>query len=249
MLKITRLTFAAALFGAIIPCLSMAADNLNSQPLSGAAPAIDGIKSNGEWSGAPSISLRTPYPIDTDIYFRHDSQNLYVLVDAIGDVNDNNLDECLLVFGLPPSHKIAEMWRNDSLLPVTQANPGTVATAYAMGMTAGNRVYEFRIPFSNLGIQPGQSIPFYSPMIMKGPGWYGASIPYDAQDGRDNEYPSDLIVTTSGAPTTITGVSNYSTLYTQAISTSIPTLSEWGMMLLSGLLALGAVFALRRQRQ
>lgn len=248
MMKKARLILAATLFSAAIPCISIAADNLHSQPLSGAAPSIDGIKNNGEWSGAPSISLRSPYPIDTDIYFRHDNQNLYVLVDATGDVNDNNLDECLLVFGLPPNHKIAEMWRDDNSNPITQANASSVATAYAMGMTAGHRTYEFRIPFANLGIQPGQPIPFYSPRILKGPTWYGASIPYDAQDGRDNEYPNDLLVTTgSGVPPAITGVSNYSTLYTQTFP--IPTFSEWGAILLSGLLAIGAAFALRRQRK
>jgi hypothetical protein len=32
-------------------------------------------------------------------------------------------------------------------------------------------------------------------------------------------------------------------------SAAVPTLSEWGLILLSGLLALGAVFALRRRRQ
>ena len=37
--------------------------------------------------------------------------------------------------------------------------------------------------------------------------------------------------------------------FNAAPPTSIPTLSEWGMMILSSLLALGTVLTLRRQRQ
>lgn len=232
---------------ALLPSLASAADNLVAQPLSGPAPTIDGNRAAGEWTGTPTLSLTTPtYPITTNVYFRHDPVNLYVLVEALGDVNDNNLDECLLVFGLPPNHKIAEMWKDGS--GVVTPNPGTVATAYAMGMTDGHRVYEFRIPFSGLGLQPGQSIPFYSPKIMKGPGWYGASIPYDAQDARDNEYPSDLQVTTefSGSGTTITGVTGYSALQ-MGDALAIPTLSDIGLLLTAlGVLGVGAVIGRRK---
>jgi hypothetical protein len=35
---------------------------------------------------------------------------------------------------------------------------------------------------------------------------------------------------------------------TPSAPTSIPTLSEWGMIILSSLLAMGTVIALRRQR-
>ncbi|MGC2459306.1 MAG: IPTL-CTERM sorting domain-containing protein [Gallionellaceae bacterium] len=47
-----------------------------------------------------------------------------------------------------------------------------------------------------------------------------------------------------GASTNI--ISNFSA---PTVATSIPTLSQWGMIMLSSLLAFGAVFALRRQRQ
>ncbi|MGA8147827.1 MAG: IPTL-CTERM sorting domain-containing protein [Gallionellaceae bacterium] len=50
-----------------------------------------------------------------------------------------------------------------------------------------------------------------------------------------------------GASTNI--ISNFSAPTGATVPTSIPTLSEWGMVILSSLLAFGAVFALRRQRQ
>lgn len=229
-----------------------AADNLFSEALNGPPPTIDGVRGVDEWTGPPSLQLTgSNYPIDTNVYFRHDSQNLYVLVDAIGDVNDDNWDECLLVFDLPPDYKIAEMWKDGT--GTTVANPGTIATSYALGMTSGHRTYEFQIPFSNLGIQPGQSIPFYSPAILKGPGWYGdnvfASMPYDASDGDDNVYPYDLDITTDdGSPPDLTGVSNYSVLRVSVSAVSVPTLNEWGLAIIAILLAaMAGWFGRRRQ--
>ena len=243
----------ALLFVGMIIQPAIGADNIVSQALTGPAPSIDGTKAVGEWTGSPNLQLTTPtYPIQTDVYFRHDSQNLYVLVDAIGDVNDTNYDECLLVFGLPPNLKIAEMWKDN--VGVVTANAGTVATAYGMGMTADatpHRFYEFQIPFSNLGVQPGQSIPFSSPRVIKMPGWYGdfASMPLDASDRRDNEYPNDLHVTTdNGSPPVILTMSNYSMLQFGAPAV-IPTLSEWGLALSAALLAAYAGWYAWRRRQ
>jgi hypothetical protein len=226
----------------------LAADNLMSEELTGPAPTINGTRSSLEWTGVPTLVLPEPtYPIETEVFFRHDASYLYVLVDAVGDVNDNQMDECLLVFGLPPSHKIAEIWKDAA--NGTSANDGTVADQYAMGMYGGHRIYEFRIPFAGLGITPGESIPFYSPRIMKGPGWYGASMPYDAQDGRDNEYPLDLVVTTefNGSGTTILGVTGYSTL--QAGAGPVPTMGGWGLLLLGLLIAGGSFLSWRRREQ
>lgn len=230
---------------AAVPAL--AGDNIASQALTGAPPTIDGQKGTGEWTGSPTLSLRGPsYPIDTDIYFRHDGNNMYVLVDAIGDVTDGHLDECLLVFDLPPNAKIAEMWKDTGLTPQTQANPGTVATAYAMGMSGGHRVYEFQIPHSNLGIRPGQSIPFYSPAIAKQPGLgYYASIPYDSEPPiRDNVYPAGMDA--EGSSWNITYVSDYSTLQVGPNAT-IPTLNEWGLAITT--LALAGLAAGRIRRR
>lgn len=248
-----RQLLAAAICTAAITTSTLAADNLFSTPLSGPPPTIDGLKGTGEWTGAANLSLRTPtYPIDTDVYFRNDSTNLYVLVDAIGDTTDSNLDECLLVFGLPPNVKIVEMWRDDSKNPVVQKNGSSAATAYNMGMSGGHRVYEFRIPLSNLNLQPGQSTEFYSPISLKQGYIHYASMPFDAGTNRDNVYPTGLSVTSSGNPLTITSVTGYSTVQLAAAQpdspTTVPTLNEWGLMLLSAIIAGGGAILTRRLR-
>ncbi len=245
-------SLAAAICTAAITTSTLAADNLFSTALTGPAPTINGQKGAVEWTGAPNLSLRTPtYPIDTDVYFRHSNTHLYVLVDAIGDTTDDNHDECLLVFGLPPSVKIVEMWRDDSFTPsVVRGNGSTAADSYYMGMSGGNRVYEFAIPLSNLNLQPGQSIEFYSPISLKQGYVHYASMPYDANTTRDNVYPTGLSVSSSGG--TITSVTGYSTVQlatTQPGSpTTVPTLNAWGLALLSAIIAGGGAILTRRRR-
>lgn len=223
--------------------------NVNSFPLAGPPPVIDGVALPGEWTGAPSISMRTPtYPIDTDVYFRHDATYLYVLVDALGDLTDDSNapsisqgDEALLVFGLPPNHRIAEIWAYGGTV---YRLPATVADQSMMGMTGGHRTYEFRIPFASLGIQPGQPIAFYSPRLFKGPGFY-ASIPYDGATRRDNEYPAGITVQTQGQ--TISSVQGYAMLRT-LLDLAVPALSLPLLGLLAAVIGLAGVVARRRSR-
>lgn len=247
-----RQLLAAAICTAAITTPTFAADTLFSTALTGPAPTINGQKGVSEWTGAPNLSLRTPtYPIDTDVYFRHSSTHLYVLVDALGDTTDDDHDECLLVFGLPPNVKIVEMWRDDAFAPsVVRGNGSTPADSYYMGMSGGNRVYEFSIPLTNLNLQPGQSIEFYSPISLKQGYVHYASMPYDAATARDNVYPTGLSVTSSGGSIqTVTGYSTVQLAATQPDSpTTVPTLNEWGLALLSAIIAGGGAILTRRRR-
>lgn len=218
----------------------------NSLPLSGPSPTIDGVMASGEWSGAPQIQMTNPdYPITTNVYFRHDTTYLYALVDAMGDTTDGNYDECLLVFDLPPNMKVAEIWKDPSGII---RRPGTVADLSEMGMSGGHRTYEFRIPFSALGIEPGQSLPFYSPKVEKMNGAF-ASIPFDSVNGildgtdPDNVYPSNLNVVNYFDPVNVQ-ITNYATLGILPITSDIPALSDWGLYLTSGLLGLAGLVGL-----
>ena len=97
---------AVALF---LMAISMSAGSVSygavsSNPLVGPAPTIDGAAGLTEWGGAYQLYLDGAiYPIETYVYFLNDSDNLYVLVDAVDDQSEDDPDECLLVFGMPPA--------------------------------------------------------------------------------------------------------------------------------------------------
>jgi hypothetical protein len=243
---------------ALVSCLCIAgasaqvSTNITSLPLAGSPPTIDGVMSAGEWIGPPSASLRsTDYPIDTDVYFRNDAKYLYVLVDAIGDTTDDSGaaqcwqgDEALLVFGLPPNAMRAEIFAYDSI----KTRPAySVADQSDMGMSppgpsSQHRTYEFRIPLATLGVSPGGSIAFYSPREIKGP-CGPVSMPYDGKTGRDNVYPAGLLFNGE-----VTGYAllQLSTLPVAA-SLPVPALSDYGLLLLAGLMGLGGYLAMRRR--
>lgn len=216
--------------------------------LSGTAPTIDGSVGAGEWPAAAALHLQPPgYPIETSVYCVHDGQNLYMLVDATGDSTDSNLDECLLVFDLPPAHKIVEIWRDDSNAsgPIVSRFDGGASGQAAMGI-AGHRVYEFKIALASINLQPGGAIPFYSPAFFKFPGIW-ASMPYDAATSRDNVFPNDLNVGT-GPGDAIDTVSGYAMLSLGTLDPkAAPTLSRCLMAALALLLGLVGFQSVRQR--
>jgi hypothetical protein len=212
-------------------------------PLNGATPTVDGAIGAGEWPATPNYLLRAPdYPLDTNFTCVYDAQNLYILVDAVEDTTDADIDECLLVFDLPPTHKIVEIWRQAG---VQRRFTGGASGQSAIGF-AGNRVYEFVIALDSIGLLPGGSIPFYSPVQYKEPGVW-ASMPYDGGTGTDNVFPVGLVLT-PGYPPTITSVSGYARLALATQAASAPALSNAGMFVLVLLLAGLAFRVLRRRR-
>lgn len=202
------------------------------QPLSGAAPTIDGAVGAGEWPATPNLTLQPPdYPIELNFTCVYDTQNLYVLADAVGDTTESNWDECLLVFDLPPSHKIVEIWKSDTAI-VHRFDGGSSGQS-EMGFD-GHRVYEFMINLGSIGVQRGSALAFYSPAQFKGPGVW-ASMPYDNEPPyRDNVFPYDLHVT-AGTGEVISSVTGYATLVLHNVAPA-PTLSPAGMICVALLL-------------
>lgn len=217
------------------------------QSVNGVAPTIDGVVGAGEWPAPPNRHLQPPdYPIETNFTCVYDAQNLYVLVDAVGDITDGNFDECLLVFDLPPDHKIVEIWKDGGL--VTRFTGGAAGDS-SMGLD-GHRVYEFGISLASIGLRPGGSIPFYSPVQYKTPGIW-ASMPFDSDDGRDNVFPDGLVVQSVWDPNSstavITSVTGYDRLSLGMPPVGAPSLNAWGMIGL--VLMLGAMGCLALQRR
>jgi len=66
----------------------------------------------------------------------------------------------------------------------------------------------------------------------------------------DNVYPHGLTATTTGNPATITGLGGTPPdMITASSNASIPTLSEWGMIIFFALLVLSALVFGRRKRR
>ena len=154
----------------------------------------------GEWPGVPQLTILTP--IQTNVYCRNDAQNLYILVNALGDTTDDNTlspciganvfscDECLLVFGDPDqtTNYLAEVWgKAGNIIGTNDRLPAN--TDVAIGYS-DHRFYEWKIPLNSINAAPGQAIDFSSPEICKvslgGDCLVGANIPCDGSTGNDN---------------------------------------------------------------
>ena len=118
----------------------------------------------------------------------NDNSKLYVLVDAPGDGTDDSLDECLLVFGVPPTNVNVEII-GSSGTPVTVNFDAVVGFDSSPNNQTAHKIYEFSIPFSYINAQPGQPLDFSSPLSLKHIG----SMPYDATTTYDNIWPVGLI--------------------------------------------------------
>jgi hypothetical protein len=227
-----------------IVCAHAQPPTIVCQPLSGDAPTIDGAIGIGEWPATPNLTLDLPnYPIETNFTCVYDLQHLYVLVDAVGDTTESNWDECLLVFDLPPSHKIVEIWKSDT--DIVHRFDGGSSGQSEMGF-GGHRVYEFMINLGSIGLQRGRAIAFFSPAEYKGPGSW-ASMPFDNESPtRDNIFPYDLQVTPGGGDE-ISSVTGYATLVLYNTGRA-PALSPVGMICVALLLAAMGVRLLHRRR-
>jgi len=237
------------------PSSHAAGPGLNCVPLTGQAPVIDGTLSPGEWPGTPQLTI--PSPIQTNVYCRNDAQNLYILVNALGDTtNDNTVnpctnanpyrcDECLLVFGDADQTTVylAEVWgKTGEIIGTNVSFPANAEVA--IGFNA-NRFYEWKIPFSSINATPGQTIDFSSPKACKyaGSGEYcviQASMPFDGATLNDNEWPVGVDVnnrTTWGSITLAQRV------------IGVPALNMWGMIIFMVLAGLGVVYYMRRKRR
>jgi hypothetical protein len=226
-------------------------------------PVIDGNPS--DWAGStPSFELNTPttpdpadpiygipnYPISTYVYFKNDATYLYVLVDAVGDqTNGIGCDEVLLEFNLSPTTDFEVGYRagvtDTDPDPLPAGSQVSVGFGTSFNNPVAHRIYELRIPLSYFGASAGDNVYFSSPRVKAicgaGPEIV-ASIPFDGGDGNsgilDNVYPYNL---NQSDPDT------YAQL--QLNGQSIPTLTEWGMIIFMVLAGLGALYYMRRQRR
>jgi hypothetical protein len=219
---------------------------------------IDGIISPGEWPSIPQLVLNTPtYPIQTNFYCKNNATDLYILVDALGDTTNDNVgtpcdpfsndpytcDECLLVFGdmTQPTNYLAEVWGKTGEFDVNTNFPNNAEVALGLN---GHRFYEWRIPLASINAAMGELIDFSSPAVCKGGGSgesciVQSSMPFDGSNGNDNEWPPGVDDTDReswGSMQLNDGM-------------SIPTMTQWGMIIFVILAGVGAVYYIRRQKR
>jgi hypothetical protein len=199
------------------PRIAAAADRdkpvVESIALQSFPPVVDGVVDAGEWTGEPQIvfdddTITDPAPqvVPTYVYFRNSGEDLYVLVDAVGDTTSDVGgpyvgDECLLLFGAGDRTVVAEVFGDQS----TNLCDGTGAAVSGIAVTAGfgaspngaipHRIYEWKIPLATLGASAGQDLDFVSPLQVKfiACGSQGSgSMPYDATSRHDNVWPPGI---------------------------------------------------------
>ncbi|MCU0599139.1 MAG: IPTL-CTERM sorting domain-containing protein [Desulfobacterales bacterium] len=242
-------------------CLPMSAladrPELVSRKITGAAPSINGVVGAGEWPGPPQLVFdgdTEPSPpftyIDpTFVYFCNDLTHIYVLVDAVGDKTQDGGDECLLIFANGEDYILTEGFGDGSMCPD--------GIQYASGFgsspndASSHRIHEFRIPLSEINAIPGQILDFCSPhnskyMCLRPTGSPGGSLGYDETTGNDNIWPPglnevhDMREESRG---------EWGLLQLQPTQNqNVPTLSEWGMILMGLILAGAAMWAMKRKQ-
>ena len=161
-------------------------------------PTIDGVFTLGEWSG-PQIVFEAPtypasYVLPTYVYFVNDASNLYVMVDAVGDNDDDSGDECLMWFNYNGTGYALNEVKIVGPSGTEMTTPFHAMIGYGSSPNGAvdHKIYEFSIPLSWLGVAPDQPIEFCSPKYQK-----GGSLGYDSDmtSGitHDNIWPLGLI--------------------------------------------------------
>ena len=156
-------------------------------------PSIDGVFGLGEWSNLQLHLVPNDYPIDAYVYVLNDASNLYFVVDAAGDMTNDAGDECLLVFNFAPMHPVEVIGAGGTVI----SSGFLAAVGYGTSPNEANqhKIYEFSIPFTYIGKQPGDSIDFSSPLQEKfviSSMHYFASMPFDITTYHDNVWPATL---------------------------------------------------------
>lgn len=234
---------------------------LSSHAISGAPPTINGAVGAGEWPGTPQIVFNESmeptqgytYLIPTYVYFFNDSEYIYVLVDVVGDTTENTRDECLLAFTNGDQYAVPEGFGDST---VSRCTPQEVVFKAGFGASPNSqtihRIYEWKVPLSAIGASPGQAIDFCSPHSLKYDnacqtltGSLGYDASYEPNRTHDNIWPPGL-VDVSEAPPFNTSKSKWGILQL-AQSQNVPTLSEWGMILMGLFLAGAAVWTIKRR--
>jgi hypothetical protein len=243
-------------------CLPMSAladrPELVSRKVTGAAPSINGVVGAGEWPGPPQIvfngatetSPPFTYIIPTYVYFCNDLTYIYVLVDAVGDTTQDGYDECLLIFANGEDYILTEGFGMGDSCPE--------GIEYASGFGASpnsassHRIHEFRISLSEINAIPGQILDFCSPhsskyICLRPTGNPGGSLGYDDSNGHDNIWPPGLneVNDMSEESRGEWGILQLQPTQNQ----SIPTLSEWGMILMGIFLAGVSVIFMKRRNK
>ncbi|MBW1816822.1 MAG: IPTL-CTERM sorting domain-containing protein [Deltaproteobacteria bacterium] len=212
-------------------------------------PTTDGQFATGEYPEPPQISMiPDAFPIEAYVYFMNDHQYLYVLIDAVGDTTDTqgggggvfSYDECLLVFDYV-NRIVAEIWGVNNQLAGSDLPAGsTAAIGFGTSINDGStnhRIFEFKIPLAGINGAPGASLDFASPYSQK---FDGGSMPYDSETYRDNIWPDGLDENNENT---------WATIRFAEIPMPVPTLGQWGVIVLSILMAGPALLAIRKRRK
>jgi hypothetical protein len=220
-------------------------------------PTIDGSFNPfaGEWPA--NYVLKILDQVDATLYISNNNQSVFLMVDAasivsIMDTTEEDQDHCSIYLYYNGKGIRVTVFGDDSKYcestnsPGTPLSWGTIPCPSGLNATAGfgsspdtpspdHRMYEFQIPLNSIGTAPDDTIYFASPSDESG------SLPYDYNSGdpRYNIWPSTA---------TASDLSTWGQIHL-ADSLGIPTMSEWGMIIFTGLAGLGSIYFMRRRKR
>jgi hypothetical protein len=217
-------------------------------------PIIDGSFTSGEWPSTAALEI--PFPIHTRVYISNDKTYLYMFIDAAsvsGDYMKEDQDHCsVYVYNSGKGLRITVLGDETQYCESTDSASAplswtTISCPSGVQAVAGfgpgpdkptpHRMYEFTIPLSFIGAASGGLIYFGSPEDGLG------SIPFDYNGGspRENIWPL-------GANPGDFSTWELIQLASPSVGVAVPTLNEWGIIILIGVVGTGSVYYLRKRR-
>lgn len=216
-------------------------------------PIINGSFTPGEWPSTEALEI--PSPIHTRVYISNNNTYLYMFVDAAtvsGDYTEEDQDHCsvyvynsgkgLRITVLGDETKYCESTDSASapLSWTTISCPSGVQAVAGFGpgpdITTPHRMYEFRIPLSFIGAASGGLIYFGSPEDVFD------SIPFDY----NGDSPRYNIWPLSANPIDF-NTWELIRLASPGVGVAVPTITDWGMVIMSILLGGSAIYLIRKK--
>lgn len=210
----------------------------------------------GEWPANYVLKI-LDQQVDATLYITNNNQSVFMMVDAASiismmDTTEEPQDHCSIFLYYNGKGIRVTVFGDNTKFCESTNSPGTPlswnSTSCPVGLkaTAGfgsspdtpspdHRMYEFEIPLNSIGAAAGDTIYFASPSNEID------SLPYDYNGGnpRYNIWPTAA---------TASDLTTWGQIHL-AGAVSIPTMSEWGMIIFTVLAGIGSVYYLRRQRR
>ena len=222
-------------------------------------PTIDGSFNpfGTEWPANYVLKI-LDQQVDATLYIENNNQSVFMMVDAASiismmDLTEEDQDHCTIYLYFNGKGIRVTVFGNENKYCESTDDPGNPLSWSSISCPAGlnavagfgpspdtpspdHRMYEFKIPLNSIGAAAGDTIYFASPYDTID------SLPfnYNGGDPRYNVWPPTA---TTSDPTT------WGQIHLASGPHSIPTVSEWGMIIFMVLAGAGSMFYLRRQKK